>query len=93
MGQEVSGWHLDKRVPITLIVVILLQTASFGWFVSGINSQVQTNTSNIELNRLDIKTVEDRNGAADVLLGRIDVQLTNLAQVLTRIERELHGDE
>lgn len=25
---EVSGWHLDKRVPITLIVAIVFQTAA-----------------------------------------------------------------
>lgn len=37
---EDSHWHLDKRVPITLIVAILGQTAGLGWFAASITERV-----------------------------------------------------
>lgn len=40
-GEPNNNWHLDKRVPITLIVAIMLQTGSFIWFMSGLNSDVE----------------------------------------------------
>ena len=93
MGKEdrdLVGWHLDKRVPIGLIITVLLQTTAFGWFLSDVSSQVEINAKAIEANRTDIKAVEERNGKADVTLGRIEIQLTNLAQVLTRIEDRIN---
>lgn len=38
---EATGkWHLDKRVPITLIVTIIIQTVSFVWFFSKMDSRI-----------------------------------------------------
>lgn len=34
-------WHLDKRVPISLILAIMIQTGSFIWFMSALNSDVE----------------------------------------------------
>ena len=35
-----DGWHLDRRVPISLIVTILLQTAGLVWWASGVENRV-----------------------------------------------------
>ena len=40
-GASNGHWHLDKRVPITLIVAIMIQTGSFIWFMSALNSDVE----------------------------------------------------
>lgn len=37
---ETGKWHLDKRVPITLIVAILVQSAGFVWFISKMDSRI-----------------------------------------------------
>lgn len=37
-----SEWHLDKKVPITLIGAILLQTFGFGWWASELSTRVST---------------------------------------------------
>jgi len=39
-----NSWHLDKRVPLTLIFAIFLQTVGVFWWASEINSQVKHNT-------------------------------------------------
>jgi hypothetical protein len=35
------SWHFDKRIPITLIAVILAQTAGIVWWGSNITTRVQ----------------------------------------------------
>lgn len=33
-------WHLDRRVPLALIVTILLQTGGIVWWAAGISARV-----------------------------------------------------
>lgn len=41
MTKDESGqWHLDKRVPITLILAIMLQSAGFVWFIGKMDSRI-----------------------------------------------------
>lgn len=35
-----ARWHLDKRVPIALIVMLAIQTATIIWWASGITERV-----------------------------------------------------
>lgn len=42
-------WHLDKRVPIALIVTICMQTAAAIWWASALDSRVSA---------LEIRTAE-----------------------------------
>lgn len=34
-------WHLDKKVPIALILAILCQCGTFIWWTAGINERVK----------------------------------------------------
>lgn len=43
-----NHWHLDKRVPIALIAVILLQTATLGVWVGSVQERVARNERDIE---------------------------------------------
>lgn len=36
-----SSWHLDKRVPIALIVTLLLQGAGFVWWSATLSARVE----------------------------------------------------
>jgi len=33
-------WHLDKRVPISIIVAILIQTFTIGWYMSDMSARI-----------------------------------------------------
>jgi hypothetical protein len=35
-----SGWHLDKKVPLALIVTIVMQTATAIWAMSALSQRV-----------------------------------------------------
>ena len=38
-----NHWHLDKRVPIALILTVAIQTAMMGVWVGSIQARVETN--------------------------------------------------
>jgi hypothetical protein len=35
-----SGWHLDKRVPIAIVLAIFFQTAGIVWFAATLENRV-----------------------------------------------------
>lgn len=35
-----EGWHLDKRLPIALIITIAVQTAGLVWWAASLSSRV-----------------------------------------------------
>lgn len=39
---EVERWHVDKKVPIALIIALTAQTACAVWWASGINARVDS---------------------------------------------------
>jgi hypothetical protein len=36
-----QGWHLDKKVPITLILALLMQAAGGLWFIADLRKDVE----------------------------------------------------
>ena len=47
-----DDWHLDRRVPIGLIITVMLQTLFAGWFFSEIRGDLDNTISAVE--RLDL---------------------------------------
>jgi Tfp pilus assembly protein PilO len=86
-----NHWHLDKRVPVAIIVAIFLQTAGAIWWAATIEGRVTANEAQII--RLDARDETMRVAAQTqaVQLGRIEEQLTgmrtDIARLLAAIER------
>ncbi len=71
-------WHLDKRVPIALIVAILIQTAgALTW--AGAASE--------RINHLERQVIND--GDMGERTARLEVQAAYMRAALTRIEDKL----
>ena len=56
MAQEIQdpasrGWHLDRRVPMAVITVIIIQSAAILWWAAGVSNAVENNAR--EIARLD----------------------------------------
>lgn len=43
----VNEWHLDKKVTLSLIFALFMQTIAFTWWASGIDSQVNQNARDL----------------------------------------------
>lgn len=80
---EVNGWHLDKRVPVALIIVLMLQLIGAVWSFATLTSKVDTNTTNIAR----------AENALNARIDRSEQTATNryqdIAQALRRIEDKL----
>ena len=69
------SWHLDKRVPIALIVTIVLQTVGAVWFASALYARVEF----LEQRVIASAPHSDR-------LTRVEVRIENIAESIGRIE-------
>ena len=84
-----GSWHLDKRVPIALIMTVLLQTLLVVWFLAAMRFDL-TNTMD-RLQRLESDTRADR---VSIEQNRLTAAVTNaslsdIKASLTRIEDEI----
>lgn len=82
-------WHLDKRVPLALIVTILGQTALAGWFAASIASRIDTLERDVERQRVvDMQQTEaiHRAERQDVAQSQ---KLENILKIVERMDRTL----
>lgn len=71
-------WHLDRKVPLALIVTIAIQTGAVIWWGSSLNERV---------NQLEARAVSAAPQAERIT--RIEGKIENVEQGIQRIERAL----
>lgn len=87
METDKNSWHLDKRVPIALIVTLAAQTLGIAWWAATLETkQAQMQQDIAELRRVEaVRTLDDRRIAE--ALARLDERLRALAEILQRLDR------
>ena len=85
-------WHLDKRVPIALILAIIIQVAGAVYWASKMESRIEANTTRIEtvdrdMTRLtrQMTTMAEASNTQAIELGRIEEQITGLRSDVGRL--------
>jgi len=73
-----ESWHLSKSVPVTFILAIILQTIALVWYVSSLDSNVETNTREIARHEVRLMQLEETTQQQAVLLGRIDENIKSI---------------
>lgn len=74
-------WHLDKRVPLALIVTIVLQTIVFGYWAGQTSNSVATLQDQVRVlssYQERLTRVETRVDSANDMLARIDARLERM---------------
>ena len=95
MADPELQWHLDRRVPLALILTLALQSGAGIWWASTINTRVETNTLNIQrsYDRQEQARVVATQQA--ILLGRIEEQISGLrldvSSLTSAIENRRNG--
>lgn len=79
--QPAEHWHLDKKVPITLILVAIGHLAGSVWFFRGIVSDVQTTQSRVLV--LEQAKTSERTGER---LAVVESQISDIKAVTLRVE-------
>lgn len=75
-------WHLDRRIPIALIITIVVQTSVGVWWAATTTSQVAENSREIA----ELKAVT---GDIPSRLSRIETRQEHMLQSMKEIARKL----
>lgn len=80
--KEDIGWHLDKKVPIAIVLMIAGQTAMGVWYVSNLDSRVTLVETRTE------SFWRERDSTRDRLLI-LEQRTSTILDTVSRIDRRL----
>lgn len=77
-----NSWHLSKSVPLTLIVAIIGQTIALVWYVSSLDSNVETNMKDIARHEIRLERLEETTRELSILNARIDENIKAIREMM-----------
>lgn len=80
-----ESWHLSKSVPLSLIAAIAAQTIGMAWYISSLDSNVETNAREIARHEVRIQAIEKTAQDQAVMLARIDENLNAIRDIVERM--------
>lgn len=80
-----EGWHLDKRVNLSIIITLALQLAGFTWFMGSISEKVNTNQQSIVEIRGQQETLKEQGSNQQAQLARIESEIVGLRRDIGRL--------
>ncbi len=88
-GVEREAWHLDKKVPIALIITIVAQIIATVWMASKLDSRIETLERSDTRHERQLETLNtEREGAKDRLV-RLEESQRQVLDLLRRVEAKL----
>ena len=82
MPQE---WHLSKSIPATFVLAIIGQTIALVWFVSALNSDIQTNAREIVRHENRLIALENIVQSQAVMMARMDENIKAIRVAIEKI--------
>jgi len=58
-GDEKRRWHMDKGVPLSAMIVIVLQTIAFVWWLAGLDKTALQSTKDIADMKIEVRTLNN----------------------------------
>jgi len=80
-----ESWHLSKSVPLSLIAAIAAQTLGMVWYITSLDSNVETNAREIARHEVRIQAIEKTAQDQAVMLARIDENLNAIRDIVERM--------
>ena len=78
MTNKDPQWHLSKSIPLTFVLAILGQTVALVWFVSSLNSAIDSNARDLMRHEARLNTLEQVVQQQAVTMGRIDENIKSI---------------
>jgi uncharacterized coiled-coil protein SlyX len=79
-------WHLDRKVPLALILALLLQTAGMVWWAASLSSKVAEHTADIGALQANVSHMNNEAGRIREVLARLDERLAAQNELLRRVD-------
>lgn len=87
-----DSWHLDKRVPLALIMTSLLQIMSIVWIASQMNADIKVNRDNINRLETNYSELQRASNAQAVQLGRIEEGISGMRRDMQSVLEVIRND-
>ena len=84
-----TEWHLDKKVPIGLIAIIVIQTTGIVWWASTINYQVRVFETYISNNNAENLRQWDRINSNESNVSDVRAIMLRNNAILDRVEKRV----
>ena len=81
-------WHVNKGVPLALLVFLAAQTGTFIWYASAMNSAIGSNTTAIEKNAVRV----EQNSESRVEIGGLKAELRSINATLLNIQADIRSE-
>lgn len=89
MPQNPEPWHLDKRVPLALILSLAVQTGVMVWWAATLSARVDDHDRRIDRVEAAGKTQADESRKMAEALVRLDERMAGQTAILQRIEAQI----
>ena len=86
MTEMKEPWHLDRKVPIVLILVIIGQTLGVVWQAASVNFRVMNQQMQIDRQAIAIERLQGNTQAQEVAAARLSQELADVQRALGRLE-------
>jgi low affinity Fe/Cu permease len=86
-----ESWHLDKKVPVAIIVVLIGQFLLGLWFIAKLDSKVEEQASRLAKTEAQIMTIDREAREFGNRIVRIEEKSSAMLTILQRLERVLDG--
>jgi len=80
-----EGWHLDKRVNLSIIVVLALQVTGFTWYMGSVAEKVNNNSNAIVEIKEQQETLRRQGSEQKSQLARIESEIVGLRRDIGRL--------
>lgn len=77
-----NAWHLDRRVPIALLVGLLIQTFGAAWWLSKLESRVDSVGMVQAVLKDDVKEIERNNRQSEPRMIRLEEKFVALNKTM-----------
>ena len=88
---EPEGWHLDRKVPVTIIAVLIGQFVGGLWFLSKLDSKIEEQAARLAKTEAQIFTIDREAREFGNRIARIEEKSSAMLTILQRLERVLDG--
>ena len=82
-----EGWHLDKKVPITIIIVLILQFVGMLWFAAKLDSKVEEQATRLTKTEAQISVIDREAREFGNRIVRIEEKTSSMLTILQRVEQ------
>lgn len=84
-----GGWHLDKRVPLAIIMTIVMQSCGLIWWAASLENRVVTLERASNDVAADLASRALVTGRQDQSIVRLETQFLNVADALQDMNAKL----